>query len=624
MVELFTALTHLHPADASLSQKYDAQLTAFRHLRNLSVASREAQTLYQQLYATLPQTLQRWRQLRAAGKPMNVTVLTLTRDVFYAKIANFLHHITALSADASDLLTDLQTLKANIERKTAELVVYQAWFHKSKQVDDHQKSALNAWLSSLIAVGKGYGKNTVQHLNAAVRNMQLAKDAVPIWIMRLENALTFFPNTSPAQFDLLIIDEASQCDISSLNLIFRAKKCVIVGDENQTSVAVNTRIFDIDKVNRLLDTYLFNHPFKTAFNVNNNNSSIYTLSGIIYPNIITLTEHFRCLPEIIGYSNQQVYNGQIVPLKTAVDHWLGDPLGLYYVEVEDETDESRPEVVEQVVKLITEVIERFENESLKQLPTVGVLTLDSSNTNHQRLLIKELSKNERIKSYEDKLELLIGTAREFQGDERDWMIFTSTAIQSYNQKGEMRPPRAVTTEEGMRIYNVAASRAREKSTVIHCIHPDAVAVMNPACYRKKLIDYYAQTIRQYGYQQPTTVEPDLQALLKQVDAQSGKFERTVCEFLYRNGYGNYLRPQFKVGSYRIDFGLIKNHKKLAIECDGVAYHSGLDNIQADIHRQLILERAGWQFFRVQSTEWFFENEKVGAALLKWIEGRVGK
>jgi hypothetical protein len=44
----------------------------------------------------------------------------------------------------------------------------------------------------------------------------------------------------------------------------------------------------------------------------------------------------------------------------------------------------------------------------------------------------------------------------------------------------------------------------------------------------------------------------------------------------------------------------------------------MDKIREDIARQLILERANWYFFRIQSADWFYRRKAVGEALLKWI------
>ncbi len=595
---------------------YELYLDEYRSRREKQTHSLEFDRLFKETSTVLPLTTNAIKSLCVSGTSFIVNKEVSETDIFFLKINDFLTAVTNQTKGSDKLLSNLQTIKRSIEKQTADIISYKTWYHKSKNVSDTQKAALNAWLNDLINIGKGYGKNTARNIASAIKNMQVAKGAVPIWIMPQDTAVTFFPDAAPEQFDLLIIDEASQCDISSLNLVFRCKKCLIVGDENQTSVVADRSIFTIERTNKMLDKYLISHRFKTQFDVNNKNNSIYTISGVIYPNIVTLTEHFRCLPEIIGYSNQYVYNSDIVPLKTATEKTFGEPVAIHYVE-DNYLDEQKPLIVQKVIEQIESYIIDFQEERLKTLPTIGILTLDSSNIKHQTLLIRQISQNELIKQYEDKLELLIGTSREFQGDERDIMFMTITASHSFSEKNnfDIRPPRSAGTEEYMRIFNVAASRAKEKSVVIHSIHPDAVGIMNPDCYRKKLIDYYTNSQNKTNKQ---TAVINLQTLLNKTDANSGDFEKSVCKLLYNNGLGDFIFPQFEIGKYCIDFGLIKNNKKLAIECDGFTYHSGIVKIQEDINRQLILERAGWRFFRIQSTDWFYRNSNVSADLINWI------
>ena len=595
---------------------YELYLGQYRDKRRKQPAAIRFDQLYKEIGRLLPHTVLYIKDRGMAGVKLFPPAADIEQDLFYARLHSFLSHIIAKTKGATSVLSDLQTAKRGIEKQTAEVISYKAWFNKSQKVSDIQKAALNAWLNDLINIGKGYGKNTARNIASAIRNMQIAKEAVPIWIMQQETAVTFFPDATPGQFDLLIIDEASQCDISSLNLVYRCKKTLIVGDENQTSVTTDRNWFTIDRTNELLDKYLISHRFKTQFDVNNKNNSIYTISGVIYPNIVTLTEHFRCLPEIIGYSNQYMYNREIVPLKTATEKPFGNPIGIVYTE-DDPDSAEKPLIVRQVAEAIEAYILEYKEGRLKKLPTIGIITLDSANQTHQQALLREISGNELIKQYEDPLELLMGTSREFQGDERDVMLLTITASHTLRKEGEqytLRPPRAATTEEYMRIYNVAASRAKERSVLFHSIHPDAVALMNPDCYRKKLIDYYTL----YARKAKASPAKSLPALLEQVDAYAGAFQSSVCRFLFENGWGDHLFPQMEIGKYRIDFGLICNNRKLAIECDGFMHYTGMDKIREDIQRQLILERANWHFFRIQSTDWFYRREAVGEALLRWI------
>ena len=55
--------------------------------------------------------------------------------------------------------------------------------------------------------------------------------------------------------------------------------------------------------------------------------------------------------------------------------------------------------------------------------------------------------------------------------------------------------------------------------------------------------------------------------------------------------------------------------RLAIECDGDAYH-GPDRWQEDTKRQRVLERAGWTFWRCFASTWSLHRDDVLAELLE--------
>src|SRR5690606_14243789 len=71
--------------------------------------------------------------------------------------------------------------------------------------------------------------------------------------------------------------------------------------------------------------------------------------------------------------------------------------------------------------------------------------------------------------------------------------------------------------------------------------------------------------------------------------------------------------------YRLDFAA--RHPRnpgrhvLAIEADGAAYHSGHTARERDRLRQQLLERRGWVFHRIWSTDWFNDADAEVAAVL---------
>jgi very-short-patch-repair endonuclease len=87
----------------------------------------------------------------------------------------------------------------------------------------------------------------------------------------------------------------------------------------------------------------------------------------------------------------------------------------------------------------------------------------------------------------------------------------------------------------------------------------------------------------------------------EADRTDSPFELSVLRILTGAGYK--VRTQWPVGYYRIDMVVEGGGKRLAIECDGDRYHP-IDQLAADIERQTILERLGWQFVRIRGTAFY--------------------
>ncbi len=84
------------------------------------------------------------------------------------------------------------------------------------------------------------------------------------------------------------------------------------------------------------------------------------------------------------------------------------------------------------------------------------------------------------------------------------------------------------------------------------------------------------------------------------------FEVDVALELLRRNYR--VRPQVEVAGYRIDLVVEGRDKRLAVECDGEAWH-GEERFGQDMARQRQLERAGWRFVRVRESEFYADREQ---------------
>ena len=85
-------------------------------------------------------------------------------------------------------------------------------------------------------------------------------------------------NPAENKFDIIIIDESSQSDISSLVLLYMAKKVIIVGDDKQVSpldIGIN-----VEKINSLREKYIKGKIIND--DLYGLNSSLYSVAATTY------------------------------------------------------------------------------------------------------------------------------------------------------------------------------------------------------------------------------------------------------------------------------------------------------------------------------------------------------
>jgi len=111
-----------------------------------------------------------------------------------------------------------------------------------------------------------------------------------------------------ARFDYVIMDEASQIDVATGMLSLScARNAVIVGDTKQLPNVVT------EKQKRPLSSIYQKHNIPNAYDYTEHSflQSVCILLGKQVPQV-TLLEHYRCHPQIIGFCNQKFYNGNLV------------------------------------------------------------------------------------------------------------------------------------------------------------------------------------------------------------------------------------------------------------------------------------------------------------------------
>jgi hypothetical protein len=221
----------------------------------------------------------------------------------------FLTVITRKGRAASDLIAEIQELRRRLRDQTTELIDRRAWGMQAKNTDHAARQALNSYVELVKKIGKGTGRRAPRLREAARHQMSVARLAVPVWIAPLTRvAEAFDPRTQ--RFGVVIIDEASQADALGLIAWYLGKSVIVVGDDQQvTPDSVGDRI---DDMTSMIDTYLTGIPNRELYD---GQASVYQLASTAFRGVVRLREHFRCLPDIISFSNSLAY-GDIVPSAT--------------------------------------------------------------------------------------------------------------------------------------------------------------------------------------------------------------------------------------------------------------------------------------------------------------------
>jgi very-short-patch-repair endonuclease len=474
----------------------------------------------------------------------------------------------------AQLQARLEELSKQRRRVVADLVSERAWRRLADNLGDRQRQALNSYVRAVTRFGKTGGKFAQRWLAEIRAALDESKEAVPVWIMPTARALTSFRPERHPPFDVLVVDEASQIGMEALPLLALAQKTIVVGDDKQTSPE-NVGL-DRQQVFDLLDEHLVMIPkYRTLFDPD---SSLYDIAFQKFPGVVMLTEHFRCLPPIIGFSNAHAYNNRIIPLRDQPPQEGWSALGTVNVLDGYRNGMINEPEADAVVELLAELCANPDYDGMD----MGVISLLGST---QSKLIWDKVYDRLGPEIMTQRRLRCGEAASFQGDERDVIVIsTVVAVDPAIPSDRIA---AMTGNAAMRRINVAASRARQQMWIVHSVDPS----------RFRDDDLRGALIRHC--RDASTASAPAADL---VEACESQFERDILHKILARGHSK-VSVQYRVGRYRIDIVVEGPHTRLAVECDGDRWH-GPDVWHKDRARQQVLERAGWTFERIRGSAFY--------------------
>jgi len=420
----------------------------------------------------------------------------------------------------------------------------------------------------------------------------------PCWAMSPLVVSQLLPPTT--YFDVVIFDEASQITpADAISSILRGKQLVVAGDHKQlppTAFFVSEASEDEDEGAEGEEDY---SPAQLVAGTKGFESILDALSSLL--RFRMLLWHYRSRDErLIAFSNTHIYDRMLTTFPG-----IGGSEVLRYVPVPWEpgadTNSPTPEV-NAVVDLILEHARDRPDESL------GVIAMGIRHASRVEECLRErLSANpllaEELGDFFDESReerFFVKNLERVQGDERDAVILS---IGYGKNTGGALPYRfgPLLVEGGERRLNVAVTRAKHRLTLVSSFSYHDMDPERSSAEGVKLLRQYLQYVESGGMNFGDRVleKPAL-----------NPFEVDVRDTLTRRGLK--LTAQYGSSGYWIDFAVQHPSQPgryvLALECDGATYHSSESARDRDRLRQEQLERLGWRFCRIWSSEWFYNKD----------------
>jgi very-short-patch-repair endonuclease len=493
------------------------------------------------------------------------------------------------------------------------LELWQSWLRlRPSRWTPEKRRLLSEYVSLLqmIAGGDGYNEGAGRRVFRRYYSLfpKVAR-ILPCWAVTSLSARGRLP-FEPGFFDLVVIDEASQCDIASaLPLLYRAKRAVIIGDPLQLK-HVSTVAPQQDRLMLAAHGLAEGHA-AWAYSVN----SLFDLarSWCRYEDIVNLRDHHRSHRDIISFSNRHFYRGA---LRIATDHErLKRPQaegGSFAAAVRWQDVKGKvvrpagggalngPEAEAVLAEVRKLVVDRGYNGA------IGVVTPFRAQANRIRTLVhQDRELTHRLAA----LQFVVDTVHGFQGDERD-VIFFSPVVSAGTNEGMLR-----FLKNHGNLFNVAITRARSELVVVG----DRQAALDSGVSYLASFAEYARglapressvgAIAAGGPEYPPVDHPE----------QVSEWERTLYRALHAAGVTPV--PQYEEAPYTLDFALFHGDRKLDIEVDGENYHRNWDGelCRRDQIRSQRLADLGWDIIRFWVYEIRDDLDGVVRRVNAWVE-----
>ncbi len=408
-------------------------------------------------------------------------------------------------------------------------------------------------------------------------NMNIVLRAIPIWLANLSDLYRILPFKKDL-FDVVLIDEASQCDsATALPALQRAKRMVVVGDPNQLR---HFSFVSRSQMSRLKDQLGVHEAYHHLLDYKNA-SILDIVSKQCKSNdqVTFLDEHFRGNDHLLSFSNDHFYNGDLKTMKSLPMHQYRS---VDFVETQGNRTKNgeNAEELESVIRWVKNIVAQEINAPVKS--SIGILSPFRKQVDAILSMIEQHFDFQAIVAHH----IMVATPYGFQGNERDvmllsWVVDNDTNAAAHNYLNNQE------------VFNVAVTRARYRAVNFTSFNPTALR-------SDSLLRRYTEHMLGFSYERFGGDRKDA-------------FQEEVVRFLERFNL-SCVMDGF-VASIPVDILVHGRNGYKVIDLIGYPGHF-FASIQ--LNEYLLLKRAGAEVFPITYANWVFDKISVEKELENFL------
>ena len=530
-----------------------------------------------------------------------------------------------LSDQEKDLASSFRTLHGESHRHVGEAVITSQnnseWYREPAAEKGARRSPIQSIKEAMLKEVRK--QRRIMPMRSFVKQYvdKGLLDALPVWLLSPETMAQLFPREP--LFDIVIIDEASQCTVETgLPVLMRAKQIVIAGDEHQMPPSNYFKASADDDVGSEDEN-------NTPLDVMDAESLLVLARDRCHHH--RLAWHYRCqFEELIAFSNHAIYAGDLLTIPATQSRQAPAAISWHKVESATYEDGVNPEEAAAVVDLMYRLL------CDKPELSIGIITF---NLKQRRAIFEAIDTRSAEDSAftevyhkaasSDQLDQrpFVKNLENVQGDERDQIIFSLGHAPRQRQrkdgKGDWYVPARfgpLGQRGGERRLNVAASRAKQAIHIVSSFEPSMLSVANAKHNGPRLFKGFLDYSLRMADGRRSEAERVLHVLrgnhlVSQKAAELPNphyipLKVQVLLALERMGYS----VELDVGDseFRVDVAITDPRNSgqyvLGLLCDEGS--EGFDPFEAHVHIPAVLNMRGWKLLRINSIDWGLKQNAV--------------